>query len=115
MKMNDMEFAAARLFRTANHIRFKGVVHEVPDVIASVKAPEAIYFEVKASAQGVEKSNRRWRQDLVLLSKAYYKNPQDPRTAFYLAQTYECLNELNKAYQIYQHRAIHKQPILLVQ
>lgn len=105
MKMNDMEFSAARLFRTANHIRFKGVVHEAPDVIASIKAPDAIYFEVKASAQGIEKSNRRWRQDLALLSKAYADNPQDPRTAFYLAQTYECLNELKQAYKVYQHRA----------
>jgi glycosyltransferase involved in cell wall biosynthesis len=105
MKMNTMEFAAARLFRTASQVRFKGVVHEVPEIIATTKAPDSVYFEVKASAQGMEKSNRRWQQDLVLLSQAYTDNPQDPRTGFYLAQTYECINNLNKAYKIYQHRA----------
>lgn len=108
IKMNGMEFFAARLFRTSQHIRFKGVVHEVPEIIASVKAPDPLYFEVRASALGVEKSKRRWQQDLVLLSKAYQENPEDPRTAFYLAQTYECLNDLSKAFQFYQHRATLK-------
>lgn len=105
MKMNGIEFAAARLFRITSHARFTGVVHEVPDVIATITVPDPVYFEVKASSQGIEKSNRRWQQDLVLLSKAHKDNPQDPRTAFYLAQTYECLNDLKKAYKLYQHRA----------
>jgi len=104
MKMNSVEFAAARLFRTSSRVRFNGVVHEVPNVVAQLKVPDPVYFEVKASVEGIQKSHRRWQQDLVLLSKAYAKNPHDPRTLFYLAQTYECLDKLEEAYRFYQYR-----------
>lgn len=104
IKMHLIEFTTARLFRTASHIRFQGVVHEAPSVVTQVKAPDSVYFEVKASEEGIKKSNRRWQQDLVLLSNAHAENPQDPRTVFYLAQTYECLNKLENAYRFYQIR-----------
>lgn len=105
LKMNDMEFSAARLFRAAKHIRFKGVVHEVPDVLAQVKIPSPAYIEVKATASGIEKSQLRWKQDLHLLLKAHTDDPYDARTAFYLAQTYECLHDYEHAYKYYQHRS----------
>ncbi len=104
IKMNNMEFATARLFRTSSQVRFKGVVHEAPDVIAQIKVPDPVYFTVNATTRGIEKTQRRWQQDLTLLLKAYHDNPQDPRNTFYLAQTYECLNDLENAYQFYQHR-----------
>jgi len=102
--MNSIEFTTARLFRAANQIRFKGVVHEAPDIPAVIKAPDSVFFEVKSSDYGIEKSKRRWQQDLLLLSNAFHDDKQDPRTAFYLAQTYECLGLLDNAYHMYQHR-----------
>lgn len=105
IKMNSIEFTTARLFRVSERIRFQGVVHEAPVQIAHVKAPEPIYFQVLSTTHGIEKSKRRWEQDLVLLSNAFADNPDDPRTAFYLAQTYECLERLEEAYAAYQHRA----------
>ena len=84
--------------------RSKGVVHEAPERPASVKVPDPVYFEVKPTSYGVEKSQRRWRQDVELLTKEFKKNENDPRTTFYLAQTFECLGELEKAYQFYQYR-----------
>jgi glycosyltransferase involved in cell wall biosynthesis len=105
IKINSVEFAAARLFRASKRIRFKGVVHEAPEVPAQAKTPDPIYFEVNASHQGIEKSRQRWQRDLPLLLKAYQENNNDPRTTFYLAQTYECLGMLEKAYLFYQHRS----------
>ena len=105
IKMNATEFTTARLFRVANRIRFKGVVHEVPEIIASIKAPDPIYFVVNSTYQGIEKSKRRWLQDLILLTKTVEENPDDPRSLFYLAQTYECLGELEQAYQFYLRRS----------
>lgn len=104
IKMNAMVFSVARLFRTAKHIRFRGVVHEVPEIIAQVVVSDPVYFEVKASKKGIEKTHRRWKQDVLLLSKEHERNPLDPRTTFYLAQTYECLNDLENAYRFYQKR-----------
>lgn len=105
IKMNHTEFATTRLFRTRAKIRFKGVVHEVPEILAQGKVPPSIFFEVNATQQGVEKSKKRWQQDLFLLLKAYYDNPQDPRTTFYLAQTYACLGDFENAYRYYLHRS----------
>ena len=104
IKMNETQFTTARLFRTASRIRFKGVVHEVPEACARTKVPSPTYFEVNATQQGVEKSRHRWQQDLLLLTKAYEANPNDPRNTFYLAQTYQCLNDVDNAYRFYQHR-----------
>ena len=105
IKMNSVEFTTARLFRVKQKIRFKGVVHEAPDALTSVKVPDTTYFEVQSTQQGIQKSQRRWEQDLVLLLNAFHDNDQDPRTTFYLAQTYECLGRLEEAYRFYQHRA----------
>jgi glycosyltransferase involved in cell wall biosynthesis len=104
LKMNQTQFGSARLFRTRCHIRFKGVVHEAPEIVAHLKIPDSTWFEIKASTEGVEKSKRRWKQDLVLLSKAWEENPKDPRTTFYLAQTYHCLNDVDNAWRFYQYR-----------
>ncbi len=103
--LNTTEFTAARLFRVTSKNRFKGVVHEVPITVAEVKCPKQIYFSVHASQNGVDKSRRRWQQDLLLLTDAFNKDKNDSRTAFYLAQTYECLNLYESAYQIYLHRS----------
>jgi len=105
IKTDGVEFTVARLFRTACRIRFTGVVHEIPATdVARVKVPGPAYFQADQTRLGVEKSKRRYPQDLLLLKKAYYDNPHDPRTTFFLAQTYECLNDLENAYNFYQCR-----------
>lgn len=105
IKMNSLEFATARLFRASKRVRFKGVVHEAPELPAWVKIPDPVYFEVRASNQGVEKSRLRWQRDLSLLLKDHQDNPNNARTAFYLAQTYECLGMLDEASLAYQNRS----------
>lgn len=105
MKMGRIEFYVPRLFRTSSKIRFQGVVHEVPEApAAQLKIPISVYFEIIATERGKIKSNKRWRQDLKLLFAAHVDDPDNPRTAFYLAQTYECLNDFDSAYRMYQVR-----------
>ena len=103
--MNSTEFTVARLFRTSSNIQFSGVVHESPTTPTHIKCPDNIYFTVNSSAKGIEKTRKRWQQDLLLLANAFNKNKEDPRTAFYYAQTYECLGLNKKAYNTYLHRA----------
>ncbi len=104
IKMGSLDFTTARLLRASASITFKGVVHEVPDIPAYIQVPAPCYIEVKASHQGQEKSKQRWKRDAELLIKSYEVNPQDVRSVFYLAQTYHCLGELEKAYEFYQIR-----------
>lgn len=105
IKLGTMEFTTARLFRAAARNRFQGVVHEVPETPTTQTVPDKVYFQVNASKEGKEKSKQRWHRDVELLLKSHKDHPNNPRTVFYLAQTYECLNELDKAYDYYQLRA----------
>jgi len=43
------------------------------------------------------KSGARFSRDRILLLEEFKKNPKDPRTLFYLAQTCECLNNREEA------------------
>jgi glycosyltransferase involved in cell wall biosynthesis len=103
--MNAINFTTARLFRVSERLRFEGVVHEVPNRLAEVKVPDPVCFQVVSTQQGIAKSKQRWEQDLVLLSAVLECQTDDPRTVFYLAQTYECLERLEEAYQLYQQRS----------
>eukprot|EP00753_Platysulcus_tardus_P001167 PLAT11117.1.p1 GENE.PLAT11117.1~~PLAT11117.1.p1 ORF type:complete len:654 (+),score=329.48 PLAT11117.1:22-1983(+) len=46
----------------------------------------------------------RWQLDLQLLQAEWAKNPNYTRTAFYMAQTYECLLDYPNAYKWYKIR-----------
>ncbi len=106
IKIHSTEFRTSRLFRTANCIRFTGVVHEIPDPsLTRVKIPSFIYFQADPTQIGFHKSKQRWQQDLHLLLNAYQNNPLDARNTFYLAQTYESLGDFDHAYHYYQRRA----------
>jgi glycosyltransferase involved in cell wall biosynthesis len=103
---NEMiDFHVPRLIRVKSHSRFIGVVHEIIPVSGSVKVPKDVYFELGVSHYGYEKSKKRWERDLLLLLKEHQSRPNDPRTTFYLAQTYECLGDLPNAYHYYTVRA----------
>lgn len=99
-----MEFYVARLIRRANHCRFKSPVHEYLVSPSNMNVPSNIYIECKASHYGAEKSRKRWERDKNILLKAYAEDPTEPRTAFYLAQTYACLGDDENAFRFYERR-----------
>lgn len=99
------DFSTPRLIRGGLNIRFVGVVHEVLNHVTRIKVPRDIYFELGSSKGGMEKSAARWKRDFTLLLNEYEKNPADPRTVFYVAQTYECLGDLENAYKYYEERS----------
>ncbi len=101
-----LDFYVARLIRAHKNICFEGVVHEAvrEDGKGAVLVPPEIYLQYPEKPQGLEKSKRRWLRDRNLLLDEHLKNPADSRTIFYLAQTYDCLNEFESAYHFYLKR-----------
>lgn len=99
------DFSTPRLIRAKTGARFVGDVHEVVVTDSYEKVPADIFFELGASRAGIEKSKKRWERDLVILSNNHEKDPENPRTTFYLAQTHECLGNLEKAYEYYLLRS----------
>ena len=103
---DTLAYYVARLIRCDNKsIKFVGPVHEALNQITYVKLPDTIYFSWRPSAKGKEKSAQRWLKDRDVLLQSYTENPHDPRTLFYLAQTYECLQDWENAYTYYEKRA----------
>lgn len=99
-----MDFCQARLFRARCNVRFVGAVHEVLNEYSRVCAPSDTYFEYRTTEQGREKTRIRWLRDRDLLLKEYAKDPDAPRTTFYLAQTYDCLDDVENACIYYKLR-----------
>lgn len=97
-------FYTPRLFRCSHKVRFEGDIHEVPNIVSTSRVPEHINFILSNTTRGIEKSKARWVRDEVKLRKRYENNPQDPRAAFYLAQTYECLGDIENAQKYYKLR-----------
>ncbi len=98
-----IDFTTPRLIRTHKNICFEGVVHEAI-ATTGVRCPKEVIFNVGASKYGVEKSRQRWVRDAQALLKFHKENPQDSRTLFYLAQTYQCLDDLENAQKYYALR-----------
>jgi glycosyltransferase involved in cell wall biosynthesis len=104
----EIDFYTPRLIRAHTKTRFVGAVHEVPNHVSETKLDSSIYFNLSVGRFGYEKSKKRWERDKEVLMKEFEKDPNSPRTTFYLAQTFECLGDLPNAYQYYEIRS--KQP-----
>lgn len=102
LQLGTMKFYQTRLIRSHRKVEFKGVVHEGIDSTRAV--PDEVFWDVKSSKRGQKKSFERWIKDKDLLLAEHAKNPNDPRTVFYLAQTYHCLKDYENAKKWYSLR-----------
>jgi glycosyltransferase involved in cell wall biosynthesis len=96
-----------RFMKARSGWRYKGSVHEY---LANPTSTEygvrlddkiTLFQDRKYDA---EKSLSRYTKDKELLLQDYENDPSDGRTLFYLAQTYGCLDELEKCYEFYKLR-----------
>ena len=98
-----------RLIKARKGWRYVGVVHEYicnSDKIEDDKKerlPENIVL-YQDRTQDDDKTGKRFHRDEILLKNEYIKNPVEPRTVFYLAQTYSCLNDTENALYYYKIR-----------
>ncbi len=93
-----------RLFKPHKGLYFEGVVHEYLNHSSSIKITPPTMAIYAPSNRGREQSQKRWTRDANLLLAEHKRNPTDPRTTFYLAQTYACLGDLENALYWYQVR-----------
>lgn len=100
----NQDFYTQRLIRPRRGVHFVGVVHECLDRVSDYCVPTDVFFELHTTHYGYEKTKARWVRDCALLLKEYERDPNDSRTAFYLAQTYACLEDLENAATYYAKR-----------
>ncbi|MCC6559288.1 MAG: glycosyltransferase [Polyangiaceae bacterium] len=100
-------YDSARLARADHGWRYVGVTHEVlaKDGVPppTLRVPDAHILH-DLSHRDAASSRRRWELDLELLTEEAKRRPADTRTRFYLAQTLECLGDMEAAHAAYQER-----------
>lgn len=107
VRYGDAVYDSARLARASAGWRYVGVTHEVltkaGEPPPSIRVPGA-HIVHDISRRDPAAQIRRWQRDLELLSAESARSPSDGRTAFYLAQTLECLGRHEEALQAYERR-----------
>ncbi len=99
-----------RFIKSRKDWKYHGVVHEYiktsPEYEKEniVKLPDSIVI-YQDRTKDDDKSGKRFSRDKELLFNEYKKDPTEPRTVFYLAQTCACLNEIDDAYYYYKIRS----------
>ena len=104
VKTSQIDFNHARLMRCKSNITFFGKVHEVPSTLPQAQVPSHIYFTLNPTRTSKEKSRQRWMHDRDILLKEVQKNPDNPRTVNFLAQTYLDLHDFENAAKWYEYR-----------
>ena len=95
-----------RMVISHNGWRYKAPVHEyicksnpVSDSHDILRLEKIILFQDRTLDD--DKSQRRFKRDKELLYNEILKNPEDPRSYFYLAQTCGCLSLMHEAFFYY--------------
>lgn len=105
-----IDYYNIRLIKPNIGFRYKGSVHEyieVPQKVMIGKLNDVILYQDRVKDND-GKSQTRWRKDLALLKKDIARNPNNGRTQYYIAQTYDCLNMKKNAIFFYKQRANNK-------
>jgi glycosyltransferase involved in cell wall biosynthesis len=105
-KGNLTKYWNVRLVKNKSGWRYTGRVHEYIQTNVQGKIPEVQEncFIYQDRTDDCEKSGERFKRDVVLLLEDYNSNPTEPRTCFYLAQTYKCLGDTTNASKYYELR-----------
>ena len=102
----NTEFYNIRLIRSNLECKYIGRVHEYlelpPDCTPNVINVTYLYQDRGSNCTS---SVIRWKQDVALLNQDALDDDKNCRTMFYLAQTYECLNDHENAYKWYKKRS----------
>jgi glycosyltransferase involved in cell wall biosynthesis len=97
-------FYSRRLIRTKAAPRFVGRTHEYLNNLSMIRVPNVFIFW-DPPALDLERKKNAWKRDLKILTQDYEGDPTNTRTVFYLAQTYDCLGNMKKAFEWYTLRA----------
>jgi hypothetical protein len=103
LRRGHLDYYLPLVLRSNRKLRYVGRVHENVDRIIQQKIA-GVEVRQDPPPQSREASKKRWERDARLLEEDLQANPRNPRTLFYLAQTYECLSDKPQAIELYTRR-----------
>lgn len=101
-RLGDLDWDVPLLFRTSAKLRYEGKIHETVTLNAPCLPGEFVSLVKQSGEHSKRKSRERWEHDLPMLLED--RKQGDTRSAFYYAQTLECLGRLADAETAYDHR-----------
>ena len=113
IKSDDVEYSSNRIIKTNRGLKYLYRIHEViqehnnmnviiPNYEANILDGRFEYME--------ERTHNRKELDLKLLYEELEEDPDNPRTHYYLAQTYNLLGDHENCYKWYLARMNHPKP-----
>jgi hypothetical protein len=105
---DDTLYGSNRIIKSSSGLRYKHKIHEVindKDNINIVIPKEVSYIEDRRFDYMEKRTFERKQLDLKLLYEEIEENPHDPRAYYYLAQTYNLLENYEEAYKYFLKRA----------
>ena len=105
---NEKKYNSNRIVRSNRSLRYKYYIHEIiqPENNLNVSVPETIsYIEDIHSEYMSNRTKDRKKNDLELLFKQYNEDTNDPRTLYYIADTYLCIKDWKNSYIYYEKRS----------
>jgi predicted O-methyltransferase YrrM len=107
IKYDDVNYCSNRIIKSNSGLKYKYKIHEIidnnnnvniiiPYNISNIEDRKFDYMEKRT----IERKNL----DLKLLYEELEDNPDDPRIYYYLAQTYNILNDYEKAFYYFNKR-----------
>lgn len=103
LRRGHLDYYLPLVLRSSKKLRYVGRVHENVDRLIQHKIA-GVEVRQDQPPESREASKKRWERDARLLEEDLRGNPRNPRTLFYLAQTYECLSDKPKAIELYLKR-----------
>jgi len=110
IKSDDVEYGSNRILRSDRNLRYLYKIHEVVqdknNVNVVVPIQKSHIFDGRFEYME-ERTMTRKKLDLKLLFEELEEDPNNSRTHYYLAQTYNLLKEHEKAFHYFIERANH--------
>jgi len=108
IKSDDTIYGSNRIIKTESELRYVHRIHEVitdKNNINIVIPKEVSHIDDRRFDYMEKRTMERKQLDLKLLYEEVDENPHDPRAYYYLAQTYNLLEDHEKAFYYFRKRA----------
>ena len=109
----DIVYTSNRIVKSDRNLKYKYTIHEIIENNLNVSIPSndieglptnlnTIYIEDRMSPYMEDRTKNRKLGDLELLFDELKQDPNDPRSLYYLGETYLCLKDYKNAYDWYE-------------
>ena len=105
----ETQYSSNRITKPERGLKYKYKIHEIIEENTNLCIPIDISKIIDVVSPYMQnRTMERKQRDLELLFEELEENPSDPRTLYYLAETYYCIKDWTNAFKYYKLRSDSK-------